>query len=69
MTPKLVPVAPTGEFSISLAPGICFTGVVYVDVYSKKYTSNEQCLGDRTVTESAVRLTSGPVLAIHYEQQ
>lgn len=69
MAPKLVPVAPTGEFSISLAPGICFMGVVYVDVYSKKYTSNEQCLGDRTVTESAVRLTSGPVLAINYEQQ
>ncbi|NUQ71978.1 MAG: hypothetical protein HUU21_00165 [Polyangiaceae bacterium] len=69
LAPKFVSVTPAGEFTISLSPGICFTGIVYVDVYSKMYTSDEQCLGDRTVTEGAVRLTAGPVLAIDYQPQ
>lgn len=69
IAPKFVPVSSAGEFSIPISPGICFTGLVFVDVYSKTYTSNEQCLGDRTVTDDVVRLTSGPVLTLDYEQQ
>jgi hypothetical protein len=68
LAPKTVQVSPSGELSIPLSLGICFTGTVLVDVYSRAYASEEVCLGDRTVTDDAVRLTTGAVLAITYQQ-
>jgi hypothetical protein len=67
LAPKNVAVSPSGDFTIPLSSGVCFAGTITVDVYSRTYTSTaEPCLGDRTVSATPLRLTSGLPLTLTY---
>ncbi|MGK3963711.1 hypothetical protein WMF38_05990 [Sorangium sp. So ce118] len=66
LAPMTVTVASNGEFTIPINGGVCFAGVVTVDVFAPTYTDSATCLGDRSVSSTPVRLTHGPALSLAY---
>jgi len=66
LTPKTVTVGSNGDFTVPVNGGVCFAGVVTVDIFAPTYTDSATCLSDRAVTSTPVRLTSGPALSLGY---